>query len=677
MARIPQPFIDDLLDRIDIVDVVSARIDLRKSGKNYSARCPFHDEKTPSFSVSPDKQFYYCFGCGAGGNAIGFVMDHDHVNFPEAVETLARQCGMDVPKEEPRNSAADNQRRKLYAILSDADRYYRHQLKHHSEAKIPIDYLKKRGLSGEISRTFGIGFAPPGWDNLINRLCQNDDDVSLLMEAGLVIRKEDSNNRVYDRFRNRIIFPIRDTRGRTIGFGGRVLDDSKPKYLNSPETAIYHKGRELYGLYEAHKALGEIRSLMVVEGYMDVVALAQHGIHNAVATLGTAATAEHLEKLFRYTSDIIFCFDGDDAGRRAALRAMETCLPAMEDGKSARFLFLPEGEDPDTLVRKLGKDGFSKLMDCAQPLSEFLFTNLEQNIDTSTMDGKARLSQLAAPLINRIPKGVFYQLMLKELAKRTDMDTDSLAAIIAPPAKPTTSQPEDQAPASLPGDYANYADIPIGDSAPYDQGDYHDSYPSYPGENFEPSGHQRGATHGAIIPAAKRLKLSPLRRLILMLLHMPELRLKLEAIEGLSTLDDPDAEMLVDLCALLDENPHYTLNHILGYWRGIYGADKGEALARIAAADMFMPAALSLRDNLSEFMDLCRHLQDEIESNKPPRERLEAILAKPNLDANDRKQITRLQNLLTREEKNELYQLIKQALTSAAGKKLKPDLPLK
>ncbi|MCK9504024.1 MAG: DNA primase [Porticoccaceae bacterium] len=675
MARIPQPFIDDLLDRIDIVDVVSARIDLRKSGKNYSARCPFHDEKTPSFSVSPDKQFFYCFGCGAGGNAIGFVMDHDHVNFPEAVETLARQCGMDVPKEEPRDAAADSQRRKLYAILGEADRYYRQQLKHHPEAKIPIDYLKKRGLSGEISRTFGIGFAPPGWDNLINRLCHNDEDVGLLMEAGLVIRKEDSNNRVYDRFRNRIIFPIRDTRGRTIGFGGRVLDDSKPKYLNSPETAVYHKGRELYGLYEAHKALGEIRALMVVEGYMDVVALAQHGIHNTVATLGTAATTDHLEKLFRYTSDVIFCFDGDEAGRRAALRAMETCLPVMEDGKSARFLFLPEGEDPDTLVRKLGKDGFNKLIDCAQPLSEFLFANLQQNIDTSTMDGKARLSQLAAPLINRIPRGVFYQLMLKELAKRTDMDTDSLAAIIAPPTKPDASPLEGETTNSLPGDYANYADFPDADSAPYDRGDYDD----YSGNDlhFEPSNRQPGASQGITTTTARRLKLSPLRRLILMLLHMPELRLKLESMEGLAALDDPDAEMLVDLCALLDENPHYTLNHILGYWRGIYGADKGEALARIAAADMFIATALPLRDNLGEFMDLCRHLQDEIESNKPPRQRLEAILAKPNLDANDRKQITRLQSLLTNEEKNELYQLIKQALTSAAGKKLKPDLPLK
>src|SRR5690606_28626611 len=381
MALIPQRFIDDLLDKVDIVDVVGSRISLRKSGKNYSARCPFHDEKTPSFTVSPDKQFYYCFGCGAGGNAIGFVMDYDRTDFPQAVEQLARHAGLEVPRESRERDPADSRRKQLYSLLAEAEKYYRAQLRQHPDAKLATDYLKKRGLTGAIAGQFAIGFAPPGWDNLIGHLGHDDQRVRLLREAGLVIQKEDSPGRVYDRFRQRIMFPIRDTRGRTIGFGGRVLGNDKPKYLNSPETPVFHKGSELYGLYEAHTTLREIPNLLVVEGYMDVVALAQHGIHNAVATLGTAATAEHLAKLFRYTAEVIFCFDGDNAGRQAARRALETCLPAMTDGRSARFLFLPEGEDPDTLVRKLGAEGFTRLLADAQPLSEFLFHTLGESLN--------------------------------------------------------------------------------------------------------------------------------------------------------------------------------------------------------------------------------------------------------------------------------------------------------
>jgi len=653
MARIPQRFIDDLLDRVDIVDVISARIALRKSGKNYSARCPFHDEKTPSFSVSPDKQFYYCFGCGAAGNAIGFVMDHDHLNFPQAVETLASHCGMAVPREESQESAAEGQRRKLYAILADADRHYRQQLRNHGDAKIAIEYLKNRGLSGDIASRFGIGFAPQGWDNLINRLCDNDSDIELLVEAGLVVRREEARERVYDRFRNRIIFPIRDTRGRTIGFGGRVLDDSKPKYLNSPETPVFHKGRELYGLYEAHKILGEIRSLMVVEGYMDVVALAQHGIHNAVATLGTAATADHLDKVFRYTSDVIFCFDGDEAGSRAARRAMETCLPAMADGRSARFLFLPQGEDPDTLVRKLGKEGFSKLMENADALPDFLFACLQEGLNTASIDGKARLSQLAAPLINRIPDGVFRQLMLKELARRTDMDIDALALIIRPPAPATDTAPEDQQAPDYDDDYTPTQDYaPIQDDAPPWDG--------------EPPDYDGGARSGPPLetPSQRRLKLSPLQRLILLLLHMPQLRAELASLDDLSQLDDPDAETLASLCTLLDEQPHYTLNHILGYWRGIYGAEEGEKLARIVAADMLGAHQHSARDDVAEFRDICRHLQEKMFTKRPAKAQLEELLGREELSPQERKHATLLwhQELTEDERTPDLYQLMKQKL---------------
>ena len=648
MARIPQRFIDDLLDRVDIVDVVNSRIDLRKSGKNYSARCPFHDEKTPSFTVSPDKQFYYCFGCGAGGNAIGFVMDHDHLNFPEAVEALASQCGMEVPRETAEASQADNLRRRLYDIMTEADSYYRRQLRSHAEAGAAVDYLKTRGLSGAIARTFGIGFAPPGWDNLISQLCADDRDVDKLVEVGLVVRREEERTRVYDRFRNRIMFPIRDTRGRVIGFGGRVLDDSKPKYLNSPETPIFHKGRELYGLYEAHRALGQITSLIVVEGYMDVVALAQHGIHNAVATLGTAATREHLEKLFRYVSDVVFCFDGDDAGIRAARRALETCLPVMTDGRSARFLFLAAGEDPDTLVRKLGADGFNRLVTEARPLSEFFFAVMGEGIDASLPEGKARLKDSAAPLINRIPAGVFRQLMLKELSRRTDVDIDTLAGIIAPP--DPEPAPEPAADDGLPAEYEAFA----ASQAPPDY------FADDPGES----------TSWAPVPdertsKARRLKFSPLQRLILLLIHSPDLRTELENLEGLDELDDPDATTLLNLCALLDEHPEYSLNHILGYWRGIYGPEEGEKLTRIVAADMVVVPANTQRDNASEFVDICAHLRRKLFEKLPPRRQLEELLARETLTPEDRKLIALLwhQHLPGDERTPELYQTVKAALS--------------
>ena len=427
---IPQTFIDDLLDRVDIVDVVNSRVQLKKAGKNYKACCPFHEEKTPSFTVAQDKQFYYCFGCGAGGNALGFIMDFDRIDFLPAVEMLAKNVGMEIPREAAPDRAVSQQKDNLYSVLSESGQYFRQQLRVHQAASNAVDYLKGRGLSGEIAAKFGLGYAPPGWDNLLSSVGTEPARIKLLEDSGMLISKPEEKKQ-YDRFRHRIMFPIRDQRGRTIGFGGRVLDDSTPKYLNSPETPVFHKGRELYGLYEARQALKEIPCLIMVEGYMDVIALAQYGINNAVATLGTALTENHLQKLFRYTSELVFCFDGDSAGIRAAARALEIALPEMRDGVSAKFLFLPDGEDPDSMVRKMGTEEFQKLVDRSQPLSEFLFAQLSEGIDCSTADGKAKLSKVCAPQINRIPQGVFRQLMLEELSRRTGISADNLRDYVA------------------------------------------------------------------------------------------------------------------------------------------------------------------------------------------------------------------------------------------------------
>jgi DNA primase len=442
-GRIPQSFIDDLLERVDIVEVIDRRVPLKKSGRNYSARCPFHDEKTPSFSVSPDKQFFYCFGCGAGGNAIGFVMDYDRVDFPQAVETLATLAGLEVPREAQPEQTSQQQKRQrdLYQTLDAASRFYREQLRHHPQARRAIDYLKNRGLTGAIARDFAIGYAPPGWDNLLQALGKDEHERKLLLDSGMLVVKED-DNKTYDRFRDRIMFPIIDSRGRVIAFGGRVLTDEKPKYLNSPETAIFHKGRELYGLYQARKAVRHLKRLVVVEGYMDVVALAQYGIRYAVATLGTATSTEHLHKVFRHCPEVIFCFDGDKAGRQAAKRALEAALPVMEDGRQARFLFLPEGEDPDTLVRARGTEAFERLLDTALPLADYLFDSLSEEIDMHSLEGRARLSKLAAPMIAKLPEGVFKELILNALAQRTGLSSEKLAALAHPPAPaPTASVP--------------------------------------------------------------------------------------------------------------------------------------------------------------------------------------------------------------------------------------------
>lgn len=422
MARIPQPFIDELVNRVDIVEVIDARVPLKKHGREFTACCPFHNEKTPSFTVSPSKQFYHCFGCGAHGTALGFLMEYEHLEFPEAVRQLAEQVGMEVPVE----SGGDNRASlaPLYEVLHHAQRFFHTQLK---QASAAVDYLKRRGVSGEIAAEFGIGFAPSGWDQLLKALGKNAAMQQNLLDAGLVIRAEDG--RMRDRFRERVMFPIRDARGRDIGFGGRVIGNDEPKYLNSPETPLFHKGRELYGLYEARQALRDIPRLLVVEGYMDVVALHQHDLRYAVATLGTATTPEHLQKIFRVTPEVVFCFDGDRAGRAAAWRALENALPEARDGRQLKFLFLPEGEDPDTLVRKEGREAFELRLRQAVPLSVFLLDSLSAQTDLSSLDGRARLVELARPHLARLPAGVYREMLGAELARRAQVNPEKLAML--------------------------------------------------------------------------------------------------------------------------------------------------------------------------------------------------------------------------------------------------------
>lgn len=409
-GRIPKQFIDELIGRTDIVDLIGTRIQLKKVGREYKACCPFHDEKTPSFTVSQAKQFYHCFGCNAHGTALGFIMEYDRLEFVEAVETLAASMGMEVPHES--GPSAPRRDPDLYPLLADAENFFRQQLKKNDRA---VAYLKKRGLSGETAARFGIGYAADSWDELLKELGTDGKARERLVLAGLVIEKE--QNKAYDRFRDRIMFPIRDSRGRCIGFGGRVLDKGEPKYLNSPETSLFHKGSELYGLYEARQENRDLARLIVVEGYMDVVGLAQHGICNAVATLGTATTNAQLRRLFQASEEVVFCFDGDRAGRAAAWRALENALPQTGGGHQLRFLFLPDGQDPDSLVRESGAETFASYMAQAETLSEYLIRHLGEQVDMSKLDGKARFAELARPLLRQIPAGAFRELLANEIAE--------------------------------------------------------------------------------------------------------------------------------------------------------------------------------------------------------------------------------------------------------------------
>lgn len=560
-GRIPQTFIDDLLHRVDIVDVVDSRLALKKTGKNYSACCPFHNEKTPSFSVQPEKQFYYCFGCGIGGNAIGFVMEFDQLSFPEAVESLAGTAGVEVPREESKEQIRrQSEHAKLQQCVERASDFYKHQLRSHEAKQAAVDYLKARGVSGEIARDFNIGYAPPGWNNLLTELGSNAAEQTTLLKAGLIIQKENKSDdkkaagasaanqdRFYDRFRHRIMFPIRDSRGRSIAFGGRVLGDDKPKYLNSPETEIFHKGSQLYGLYEANKTRGKLERILIVEGYMDVIALAQMGIRNAVATLGTATSAVHLQRVFKIVSEVVFCFDGDDAGRTAAWRALEATLPLMEDGRQVKFLFLPEGEDPDSVVRKIGEAKFNSQIDKAVPLENFFFEKLSQGLDIKSIEGKARLSKIAKPLLVRLPQGVYGQLMLDRLSATLGVESSSLKQLIESEPKPEPPAPTPM-PAPSPAEFPHMPDYDI----PQSDNEYQPRQ----------SSQSRPNTGGGLAVYRKPAALKAVE----LLLSNPEMANSIKQDLGpLRSAEDENRKLLLSLIDLVQKEPDTDANTMLGY----------------------------------------------------------------------------------------------------------------
>ncbi|ALP52133.1 hypothetical protein Tel_02675 [Candidatus Tenderia electrophaga] len=530
-GRIPQHFIDELLSRIDIVDVIDSRVPLRKTGRDYQARCPFHEEKTPSFTVSQTKQFYHCFGCGAHGSAIGFLMDYEHMDFIEVVKELAQRSGMELPTLE-RNTPDKRQQQDLHPIMQEAANVYRHQLKHHADATKAVDYLKQRGLTGEIAAEYGIGFAPPGWDTLCSRLGVDAQRRQQLITTGMAIEKDGGG--MYDRFRNRVMFPIRDRRGRVIAFGGRVIDNAdKPKYLNSPESPLFHKGRELYGLFEARQALRQIDRLLVVEGYMDVIALAQHGIRYAVATLGTALTPEHLSPLFRISSEVVFCFDGDRAGRDAAWKALDIMLPELKDGRTARFMFLPEGEDPDSLVRAIGKPAFEARTASALSLSDFLLQNLTQRVDMSAIDGRARLVDLTRPKLAKISNTVFKHMLINELANRVNIPSAEMIQLLG-----------------------------------------------------ERPGKRRGPANSRMQSGESRT-LSPVRTAISLLLERPDLAGHVADPARFRDLEEPGMGLLVELLELIQKRPNISCGAILEHWRD---RPEGKHLNRLASASSAIPS---------------------------------------------------------------------------------------
>ncbi len=423
-GRIPQPFIDEVVARSDIVEIIGARVALKKSGREYKACCPFHNEKSPSFWVSPEKQFYHCFGCGAHGTVVGFLMQYDKLGFLDAIADLAQRAGLELPREAqaPHEPGGID----LYQVMAHASQFFEQNAKDSERAQ---QYLAKRSIDASTCARFALGYAPDSWNALLNRFGGSDEERRRLLQAGLIIERDaraGQSTGFYDRFRDRLMFPIRDARGRVLGFGGRVIDQGEPKYLNSPETPLFHKGRELYGIYEARQARSDFKRLLIVEGYMDVVRLHQAGITYAVATLGTATTQEHLNKVFRLTSELVFCFDGDPAGLKAAWRALENALPLARDGRELKFMFLPEGHDPDTLIAAEGARGFEERLKSAVPLSEYLVRQLIVQVDLEHVDGRAKLAALAAPLFKRMPEGVYRELLLDRLAAEIRMPAAKL-----------------------------------------------------------------------------------------------------------------------------------------------------------------------------------------------------------------------------------------------------------
>ncbi|MBF6025256.1 DNA primase [Lysobacter niastensis] len=516
MARIPDAFIDDLLSRSDIVEVIGARVPLKRQGKEYSARCPFHDERSPSFTVSPTKQFYHCFGCGAHGTAISFLMNYDRLEFLDAVEELAKRVGIEVPRDTlQRNANPDSL--DLYSAMEAAAKFFRKQLAQDGRA---LGYFDSRGVDADTRERFALGYAPDSFNALRDALGTDPRRMKLLERGGMFSKND--RGHVYDKFRDRVMFPILDRRGRTIAFGGRVLGASKdgkdagPKYLNSPETELFHKGRELYGLWQVRQAHNKIPRLIVVEGYMDVIALFQNGVDTAVATLGTATTPDHAELLFRNAPDVFFCFDGDRAGRGAAWKAVESVLPRMKDGRQAFFLFLPDGEDPDSLVRKEGREGFDARLQQATPLSQFFFDSLSTDVNLGTLEGRGRLAERAKPLLAQIPDGAFGDLMKQRLTE--------LTGVGARPA-PTETQAASQRA-------------------------------------------RAGATAG---PATKP---SLVRSAITVLLQQPGVALALPSSLHFASLDQPGVGLLVELIELVHQRPDISTGLILEHF-----GDRSEAAA--------------------------------------------------------------------------------------------------
>lgn len=601
---IPQSFIDDLLNRTDIVDVVSSRLQLKKAGKNYTACCPFHKEKTPSFSVSPDKQFYYCFGCGAGGNALGFLMDHDNLDFPQAIEDLAKAAGMEVPREESGRPHKPRQPTDspLYPLLTAAADFYRQALKSHPQRKAAVDYLKGRGLTGEIARDFGLGFAPPGWDNLYKHLSSDTLQQKAMIDAGLLVENAETGKR-YDRFRDRVMFPIRDSRGRIIAFGGRVLGDDKPKYLNSPETPVFHKGQELYGLFEARKNNRNLDEIIVVEGYMDVIALAQQGLRNAVATLGTATSEEHLKRLFRVVPSVLFCFDGDQAGRNAAWRALEATLSSLQDGRRARFLFLPEGEDPDTLVRSEGTDAFrARINQHAQPLADYFFQQLTEEADPRSLEGKAHMTTLAAPLIDKVPGANLRTLMRQRLLEITGLSGEAVSQLVH-------SAPQDAPPTYDPGmDYdamPDYADFHQPQEAYAPQQEWTPKKPGAGGKKWDKKpwskNGKRGDRDEAYAPRTPVAVEAPTLIALRTLIHHPQLASKVESADHFANASNTYAQVLIALIEAVQKNPKLNSIQLMARW---HGTEQGRLLKALAEKEWLIDG-----DNLEQqFLDTITRL---------------------------------------------------------------------
>ena len=510
-GKIPQDFIDELLTRTDIIDIIDAYVPLKKAGKNHKACCPFHEEKTPSFNVNQDKQFYYCFGCTASGTAITFLMEHLRIGFVEAIEDLASRAGMEIPREAYNSEDSSSVSNKLYELLESITEYYTNELKNNKNTNNIINYIKKRNINNETRVEFELGFAPPGWDNLVSNFGKSKETIKLLVDAGVIIKNDRGS--YYDRFRNRLIFPIRDQRGRVIGFGGRVLGDETPKYLNSPETQIFQKGRELYGLFQARKASRDLKDIYIVEGYMDVIALAQFGIKNVVATLGTAATFEHIGKLFRITNKLIFCFDGDKAGKKAAWRALENSLSLLKNGRQVYFIFLPNNEDPDTFVNKNGKNAFINT-EMLTPLSDFLFNSISHNINLEILEGRSEMINKTLPYLAKLPLDPYKDIIIKELSKITGYEVNDIQKQLSTPEKSDLKELKNS------------------------------------NKKVE---NNRG--------------IEKIRWLIRCLLHQPSLALNVESTESLLALESSGIDFLCELIQLIKKNPNITLGGILENWR--------------------------------------------------------------------------------------------------------------